>query len=201
MGIKLFTEVHLLTEFLNQLAPDNIYIVQEFIKGYNLCFNVLAKEGEILAYTIQKPRIAGRNEFEPSFGIEFFHDQKIYNSFKKIIQTLNWTGVANIDLRYDEENQEVKILEMNTRFWGTLIGSLLAGINFPYLNCLAGLGKHVPESHYNNTSCIIGKYHYFYAFDRFRIKRKLPKFENSSLKLALKDPLPQVFLLCKKILN
>jgi hypothetical protein len=64
------------------------------------------------------------------------------------MRALNWSGVANIDLRYDEDKKEVKILEINPRYWASVIGSLVAGINFPNLACQLSMGLDFPRPEY-----------------------------------------------------
>ena len=199
MGITLFNDSLSLEKFLADEYYKNTYIVQEYINGFNLGFNVLAKEGQIIAYTIQKPIIASAEEFQPSYGLEFFDDQDIYNSLKEVVSKLKWTGVANFDLRYNEESGQVMILEMNTRFWGNVVGSFKAGVNFPYLSCLVGLGYDIPEIELKRTTCVTGKSSYIYWLDRFRFKRKFPKFQYTSLSLDIYDPAPNCYTLIKKL--
>ena len=62
---------------------------------------------------------------------------------KKLMKSLNWSGVANIDWRYDENNKVFKIIEINTRFWLSTDASSIAGVNFPYLYCLSSLGNEI----------------------------------------------------------
>jgi len=197
-GISFFENSWQLEEFLNKESVNNIYIVQDYIKGYNLGFNVLAYEGKILAHTIQKPIISSKKGFQPSYGLSFFHDESIYIALEELISKLNWTGVANLDLRYDEETNQIKVLEMNARYWGNLVGSLMAGVNFPYLSCLVSLGIDLPKNEFKQTCCISGLAAYKYWLDGFKFKRNLPKFENTSIKLALVDPGPYFFKLFTK---
>jgi len=68
---------------------------------------------------------------------------------ENLMRSLEWSGVANIDLIYDTNNDVFKILEINPRFWATLDASLTAGVNFPYLYCLASLGEKIEDIKYN----------------------------------------------------
>ena len=47
------------------------------------------------------------------------------------MQALKWSGIVNIDFIYDENDKQAKILEVNPRYWQSLLGSLFAGVNFP----------------------------------------------------------------------
>src|SRR2546428_697479 len=57
------------------------------------------------------------------------------------MQALKWSGIVNIDFIYDENDKQAKILEVNPRYWQSLLGSLFAGVNFPYL---VSVSKLVP---------------------------------------------------------
>ena len=67
-------------------------------------------------------------------------EDKALELAKKLMKSLNWSGVANIDMIYDQERDLVQILEINPRYWLTTDASAIAGVNFPYLYCLNALG-------------------------------------------------------------
>jgi len=49
------------------------------------------------------------------------------------IEKVKFTGIGHLDLRYNALKKEFVIIEINNRYWDTLIGSLLVGkINFPF---------------------------------------------------------------------
>jgi len=115
-------------------------LVQTEIPGYDIDCSVLCREGEVLAYTIQKG-FTGMADFRPPGGIEFLEDERVIAVMRKLMAALRWSGVAHVDLRYDSLTDRINIIEVNPRFWGSVLGSLHAGVNFPYLACLEALGR------------------------------------------------------------
>ncbi|MEJ2162328.1 MAG: ATP-grasp domain-containing protein, partial [Robiginitalea sp.] len=135
-GIIKFDAYDDLKRYLKEHTIDPSYILQEYIEGYDLGCNVLCKNGEILAYTIQKGTIFTNRPFSPQVGLKITKDNEVYQRISKLMKSLNWNGVANIDMRYDVKRKKYLILEINTRFWYTVLASSKAGVNFPWLYCL-----------------------------------------------------------------
>ena len=158
--------------------------------------SVLCRDGKILAYTIQKGFIPGLQRFAPPAGIEFVKDDQTFAVVSRLISSLKWSGVANIDLKYDEKNRQVNVLEVNGRYWATILGSLVAGVNFPYLACLAGLGISFSRPDYRLNRFIRGNA----AIIRgYLCKSKVNfTFKETSWRYALTDSLPEVISLTRK---
>jgi predicted ATP-grasp superfamily ATP-dependent carboligase len=149
----------LLTFISHHQVIAHKYIVQAFVKGYVIGCNVLYKKGQLLTYTIQKSVIPIVH-FGPSWGIEFINNKEVIGVVDALLSKLQWNGVANIDLICDADSNSIKVLEINARFWQTIVGSMVrSGINFPSLACLvalhgtveqapARLGKYIPLGHF-----------------------------------------------------
>ncbi len=101
---------------------------------------MLCRDGEILAHTIQQPFTRATN-FTPAGGVEFVCDDRVLAVTRATMAALKWNGVAHLDLRYDTTRHALVLLEINPRFWGSLLGSLHAGVNFPLLTLRASLGE------------------------------------------------------------
>ncbi len=113
--------------------PSEVYIVQEYIDGYDMGCSVLCQEGQILAYTIQQQLGVARG-FTPKIDkLKFVHDSAVIDTVTRTMHALKWSGIANLDLRYDSSTEEINVIEINPRFWQSMMGSLSAGVNFPYL--------------------------------------------------------------------
>jgi len=110
------------------LAGDQPYndlplIIQKFIPGYDGGVSFLALDGRILATALQ------RYHWDDG-TIEFFRDDEIEDFAARFAAASNYTGVANIDLRLDENNKLRGVIECNPRFWGSIVASRVHGRNF-----------------------------------------------------------------------
>ena len=117
------------------------------------------------------------------------------------MSALNWSGVANVDLRVDAEGQ-IQILEVNPRYWGSLLGSLAAGVNFPYLSCLAGLNVTFPPPVAAPVRFVI-KHRLWKPFPPPRRRASDPALTDLTLaesiwRHTLRDPLPDIFYLLRR---
>ena len=191
-GIEFWEDqIKLLKHLQENKNPDEV-IVQSFIEGYNIGCSVLCQEGEILAYTIQKELLKCGSKYSPAGGIIFIYDENVYALIKQLMLKLNWSGIANIDLRYDEKDKTFKILEINPRFWASLIGSLNVGVNFPYLACMSAL--KIP---YSQPTYLFKPFYSFGMIVSMKragtihtIEQKFNLFNNTDLKYIIRDPLP-----------
>ncbi len=120
--------------------PPGTFIAQRFVPGFDIDCSVLCREGEVLAHTIQRGIIPRRKPFAPPAGIAFIAHAGVLSVTRRLMRALRWRGVAHVDLRCDPEGR-VFVIEVNPRYWGSLLGSLAAGVNFPYLACLSALGQ------------------------------------------------------------
>jgi predicted ATP-grasp superfamily ATP-dependent carboligase len=134
-GIRKFSDQSSLTDYLQSNPPDEAILCQEFIEGRDICISVLCRDGEITAYTIQQCLIDNPKAYAPSLAVEFVHNDNVYREAARLMKLLNWQGVAHIDMRLHEASGEVYIIEVNPRFWESLMASVAAGINFSWLYC------------------------------------------------------------------
>ncbi len=194
IGIEVFKSRERLVKHLQEKV-DQPTIIQNFIKGYDIDCSILAKDGEILAYTIQKGNLTGKTPFMPHIGLEFVSNSELYEVVEKLIKSLKWDGVAHLDLRYDEEEDLYKVIEVNPRFWGTLDASYLMGINFPYLLIYLTLGHQIDpitfkQENYLNLKGLIKSIKKNPSF--FVNKRKFI-MNNTQFRFVFHDPVPTIY--------
>jgi predicted ATP-grasp superfamily ATP-dependent carboligase len=197
--IRLVNSKDDIVAFFIEKKIDYENIAQEFIDGYDFGCNVLCKDGEILAFTIQKGSVPDQKKFAPSIRWEYVNEPELYFIIEGLMKSLNWSGVANIDLLYDKNNSQFYVLEVNARFWGSTDGSTLAGVNFPYLYCLASVGIDFIKPSYRNIKYLSTKgLNKMIKMDKTFLFKLGFILNNTPLKFSLRDPLPMLYKLFSK---
>ena len=191
-GIVVFQDKPSLVNFCQENVQSNEVIVQSFIKGFDIDCSVLCKAGEILAFTIQKRSVYLHKPVSGALAIDFLYDESTHQIVKEFIKKINWSGIAHFDLRFDENDQQIKVIEINPRFWASVSFSLFAGVNFPYLACLSTLKCQLPKvEFYSKRITQLRSGLKIILQKMINRKRKDLYFDNIFLdQVSLKDPLP-----------
>jgi predicted ATP-grasp superfamily ATP-dependent carboligase len=176
------------------------YMLQNYVTGVDLCLQVFCKGGEILKYTVQKSLLLSENRFGPQRIMEFAEDNIVVELGRRLVSAMGFEGIACIDFRIDANDQTRKILEINPRYGQAILGSLVAGVNFPLLACADALGLEYPYMRYKTTK---------YAHPTPSLKIILSRLIGRSVSIAIlwresglqficRDPLPAlVDAICK----
>jgi predicted ATP-grasp superfamily ATP-dependent carboligase len=110
-----------------------------------------------------------------------------------MVRKFELSGVAHLDFRYDAPNQKWYLVDFNARYWSTLLGSVCAGINFPYLHVLQALKRPVETPAYQEITFML-------IHDALNQLVKQPfgssakkgfRIKNTELNFSLRDPLPE----------
>ena len=141
VGTRRFEDQESLCAFLAGQPSGERWVVQTLIEGHDLAVNVLCRNGQILAATTQHAILPSPKPFQLAIGFEFRDYPAAMHVAECLIGELGWSGVANIDMRFDARRQIPLVLELNGRYWLSLLGSLNAGVNFPLLACDMCLGE------------------------------------------------------------
>lgn len=184
MGVKKISSLKKANEYLGIKNAHNALplIAQEFIRGASTDISFLSKRGKIIAWTIQTANKKG--------GITYIENDYILKITKRLAANLNYTGIGHIDMLWDKKKDKVVILEFNPRFWGSLLGSKMAGVNFVHLGMLTAHNLPIePHIQYmkNDYSSIKN------LLINLRISWK--NLPNSTLQEVLIDPIPYMYLL------
>ncbi len=136
-----------LRNFLSELRREKAYVngdpplVQEFIPGYG-CGFFASYQGGVCKRVFMHRRI---REYPASGGIsscaESFYDAKLESYGRRMLDALEWHGVAMVEFRRDCRDGEYKLMEINPKFWGSLDLALAAGADFPGDLCQMALGR------------------------------------------------------------
>ncbi len=203
LGIVEFESAVALTEYLvvNDLNPQD-FIVQEKVDGPLIGCSVLAKNGKILAYTIQKRFTPPNKPFAPGIGFKFVRNGKVYRQVSQLIKNLKWSGVGHLQFVYNADEENYYLLEMNPRYWGSLPSAVSMGVDFPYIHCMESLGEPFPE-----PQCRMELYQVWPSYFKNMLFMALTKenvgglIKNTNFTDQLFDPLPVIYSLFSKVVN
>ena len=133
------------------------YVAQTVRVGPVIGINVLAIEGRLVAVTVQRGVIPNSQPYAAASAIRFFRDAAVEALAERLVGALRWSGVANVDTLRDDATGELEVLDVNARYWGSLRGSCVAGVSFPYLACLAAMGIEFDRPEYDLCDYVHGK--------------------------------------------
>lgn len=170
------------------------YILQSFIMGVDFSLSVCCQNGDITAYSLYRAILPSKSNFSMGRLLEYVNEEKIIDIGRKLIAVLAWDGVANIDFVVDKRNQSVNILDFNPRFWRTVLGSMIAGVNFPFIWCLSAVGINRPSSQREGARYASSSQYMEMLVSRLKGRRALEKisFRESGLQFSVGDPLPEL---------
>jgi len=185
-----------------RIIKGSEYILQNYIPGFDVSFSVFCQSGEVIAYTLWKELLPSKEPFHVPRLVEYTEDEHAVDLGRRLVSAIGWDGVADIDLIFDKRDQTVKILEINPRFWQSLLGSLTAGVNFPLMACLTAVGAECPEMKqtrpikYARPSASVQM-----LLSRL-VGRKLAegyRLRDSAIRFTLIDPLPELVYALRKL--
>jgi len=85
-------------------------------------------------------------EKPPAGGVSVYResidpDPRLVSAGERLLDALDWKGVAMIECKRDPDTGRHIIMEINGRFWGSVQLAIDAGINFPVLLVQCALGQ------------------------------------------------------------
>jgi len=206
-GMRYANSKEELVERYNELqiinsSPSGTFdpVVQEYIPGYVHDACSVSDNGKVLELLTQV-----RHWMYPITGgvgaVNYTTKNKtVRTQAENILGSLSWSGPSQIEFKYDERDKKFKLIEINSKFWGTLDLSIKSGVNFPLL-----LRNYVLEGKYSPMDYETNNFYYFLfpqavsaglqnikklGFKSLKInKKKRRKFYD----IDLSDPLPVVF--------
>lgn len=109
------------------------FMFQEFIPGYGAGLFALYNQGESVCFFShrrlrEKPPQGGVSVLSESILL----DPILLDNAKKLLGAAKWHGVAMVEFRVASDGTPY-LMEVNTRFWGSLQLAIDAGVNFPEL--------------------------------------------------------------------
>lgn len=130
----------------NEPFFDFPFTVQSFIEGHGQGVFALFDNGEPVCYFAhrrlrEKPPGGGVSVLCESASV----DPKLRDYCEKLLRHAHWHGVAMVEFRVSNDNRAF-LMEVNTRFWGSLQLAIDSGIDFPWWLYQISTGQTVAVS-------------------------------------------------------
>lgn len=189
--------------------PEKI-IIQEYIPNTLSYFNVLLSNGKIIAKQQLKilktyPPICGG----PALSVSILDNKLDEIGIEVLKKTKVKNGALNIQFIFDKTNNKYRLLEINSRIWGSIQSSIDTGVNFPYLLYKIAIGEKVkPVKNYminkkvkHLTSLIkssIEQKNYYNLFELLKIINSKSEFNLGDLKPHIIELINETYDYIKK---
>ncbi len=139
-------ELRALYRQASTLIGNDAVMVQEWIPGggeNQYSYAALCERGEPIA-----PKVARRRQHPIDFGrsstfVESIEQPEVEELTRRFLKSIAYTGIAEVEFKYDRRSQRYKLLDINGRFWTWNGLGLLAGVDFRYLAFRQAMGKTV----------------------------------------------------------
>lgn len=90
----------------------------------------------------EKPPAGGVSVYRESIAL----DSSLVSAGERLLDALEWKGVAMIECKRDRDTGRHVIMEVNGRFWGSVQLAIDAGVDFPVLLVRHALGQGPAEA-------------------------------------------------------
>ncbi len=185
LGVSLIHDFEHLKDHLSGSYPYNDLplIAQEYVEGYDIDYSVIARDGKVISYAVQR--------WIDEDTLEFCEHELVEKIGEQIVEAFNYSGPGHLDMRIEKGTGKLTVLECNPRFWRSVTAAMWTGLNFVEAGVNATLGKEYQRQGASGHYVMPGK----------KIKtvvRKpwtyfsLSKSDREDIWFNLTDPMPQI---------
>lgn len=130
------------------VGPERI-LVQELIPGggeAQFSYVALCVDGQpVASATARRARQYPVDFGHSSSFVETVHQPEIEGPSRRLLAAMGYTGIAEIEFKFDKRDRTYKLLDINARVWTWHMLCSRAGVDFVYLLWLLVHGEPVPE--------------------------------------------------------
>lgn len=132
------------------------YVIQERLENSRNVEGAffLFDKGKLVSYYGHK-RI---RTYPPDGGVTVYSKCKINEELKrigsKLLEKLNWSGIAMVEFLYDNKSNSYKIIEVNPRAWGSIMLSEFCGSNLITNYIMTAISEETVTSEINTDRYI-----------------------------------------------
>ena len=129
-GVCKFEDKQELYQYLSTPRQDGVnampLLLQEFIPGEDIDFSGFCADGRLASWSIQRSVGFDSN----ARWLQFERSDDVLRIGRRIVEVTRYNGPIHIDLRVDARTGSVKTIEVNPRYWTSVVASICDGVNF-----------------------------------------------------------------------
>ncbi len=119
---------------------QNEIFLQEYVLGTGYGASFLYNKGKAVSGFVHRRLIEKTHTGGVSTRRESVKNETLLNFGKRILDKLNWHGVAMVEFKYDEPSGQAWFIEINPRYWGSLPLPIASGLSLPYWHYCIAMG-------------------------------------------------------------
>lgn len=128
--VELMNALHDCNTKYPQVLEDKFPIIQEKVIGKGFGFFALYNKGRCVSYFMHErlreyPFTGGASTCAKSV-----YDDNLKNTGMKLLDSLNWHGLAMVEYKKDQKSDEFKLIEINPKIWGSFELGIKCGADF-----------------------------------------------------------------------
>ncbi len=109
------------------------FIVQQYEKGTGYGVSMLFNNGKLRAKFAHKRLREIVSTGGPSTLRVSIKNRVMEEYAELLLREVAFHGVAMVEFKYNEQTGDIRFLEVNPRFWGSVALAIQSGVDFPYL--------------------------------------------------------------------
>lgn len=117
-------------------------VVMEYLPNEEISVDILADHGKTLYYSCRVGIVVS----SIMVSSEVKNNKSAIELASNITKLLKLDGNIGFDMKLDKNNKP-QVMEINPRLPAGVVGSVIAGVNFPYLGVKQALGEELPDVH------------------------------------------------------
>jgi predicted ATP-grasp superfamily ATP-dependent carboligase len=131
------------------LLDPQLIVIQELIRGggeSQFSYGPICEDGRSLAWVVARRTRQYPLDFARSSSfVETIERPEVEEAAQRLLTGLNYTGLMEIEFKYDSRDGRHKLLDLNPRVWGWHTLARAGGVEFPYLFWRLVRGQPIPN--------------------------------------------------------
>lgn len=179
---------------IDEAFARNPPIVQEYVPiAQEYSFRALCDHGDPVATSLKRQVRGKTYAGGASVFCELIRDERIEEMGRRLLEHLDWHGIASVQFIEDARTGELKFTEINPRTWTSIPLDVRGGVDYPYFYWLLarGMGERIQPTYEEGFAAhlLFGEFQYL----RSVLRDDYPNAVRPTFGTALRDVLTSIY--------